>query len=101
MTLTHSDAAGHSAWLMSSLDTALASFLVQQLNLPEVATAGSAPGSESNVFGVNAALAMLGAIDPPDELEGALATQILGCHSLSMAMLCCAKSTTGTDQFQL
>jgi len=101
MTPTHSDSAGHSAWLMSSLGTASTSFLVQQLNSLEVATAGSAPGSEPNVFGVNAALAMLGAIDPQDELEGALATQMVGCHSLSMAMLCRAKSTTRTDQLQL
>jgi len=101
MTPTHSDSAGHSAWLMSSLGTSSTSFLVQQLNSLEVATAGSAPGSEANVFGVNAALAMLGAIAPQDELEGALATQMVGCHSLSMAMLCRAKSTTRTDQLQL
>jgi len=101
MAPTHSDAAGHSAWLMSSLGTASASFLIQQLNSLEVATAGTAAGSEPNVSGVNAALAMLGAIDPQDELEGALATQMVGCHSLSMAMLCRAKSTTRTDQLQL
>lgn len=101
MAASHSDAAGHSAWVMSSLGTASASFLIQQLNSLEVATAGAAAGSEPNVAGVNAALAMLGAIDPQDELEGALATQMVGCHSLSMAMLCRAKSTTRTDQLQL
>ncbi len=101
MAPTHSDVAGHSAWLMSSLGTASPSFLIQQLNSLEVATAGSATSGEPNVFGVNAALAMLGAIDPQDELEGALATQMVGCHSLSMAMLCRAKSTTRTDQLQL
>ncbi|MDQ0839408.1 hypothetical protein [Sphingomonas faeni] len=101
MAATHSDAAGHSAWLMSSLGTSSTSFLIQQLNSLEVATAGTAPGTDPNVFGINAALAMLGAIDPQDELEGALATQMVGCHSLSMAMLCRAKSTTRTDQLQL
>ncbi|MCD2324985.1 hypothetical protein LQ953_13255 [Sphingomonas sp. IC-56] len=98
---THSDQAGHSAWLHSSLGTTSTSFMLQQMHSLEVATAGAATGSEPNVFGLNAALAMLGAINPQDELEGALATQMVGCHSLSMAMLCRAKSTDRTDHLQL
>lgn len=97
----HSDAAGHSAWLCSTLGTASASFVTQQFNSLQVATAGAAAGDEPNVLGLNAALALLSAIDPKDELEGALATQMVGCHSLSMAMLCRAKSTTRVDQLQL
>lgn len=96
----HSDDAGHSAWLMSTLGTASPSFLTQQLNSLEVATAGTATSGQPNVAGMNAALALLGAIDAQDELEGALATQMVGCHALSMAMLCRAKSTSNVDQLQ-
>jgi hypothetical protein len=101
MVATHSDEVGHSEWLHASLGTTSASFLIQQMNSLEVATAGTDHGGEPNVFGLNAALALIGAIDPQDELEGALATQMVGCHSLSMAMLCRAKSTSRTDQLQL
>lgn len=101
MVSAHSDAAGHSAWLMSTMGTSSASFLLQQLNSLEVATAGSATSDQPNVLGLNASLALIGAIDPKDELEGALATQMVGCHSLAMAMLCRAKSTSRVDQLQV
>lgn len=101
MTAPHSDTVGHSAWLLSSLGTTSASFLTQQLNSIGVATAGTGVSGDTNVDGINAALALLGAIGPTDELEGALATQMVGCHALSMSMLCRAKSTTRADHLQL
>lgn len=101
MSPAHTDEEGHSAWLLSTLGTTSTSFLTQQLHSLEVATAGTAAGDQPNVPGLNAALALISAIDPQDELEGALATQMVGCHALSMAMLCRAKSTSRTDQLQL
>lgn len=101
MASAHSDEVGHAAWLMSTLGTSSPSFLTQQLNSLEVATAGTATGDQPNVFGLNASLALIGAIGPNDELEGALATQMVSCHSLAMAMLCRAKSTNRVDQLQI
>nr|WP_156347199.1 hypothetical protein [Sphingomonas sp. Leaf33] len=101
MAPTHSDDVGHSAWLHASLGTTSTSFLMQQLYSLQLATGGTATAGEPDVAGMNANLALLGAIDPKDELEGALATQMVGCHALSMAMLCRAKTTTRVDQLQL
>ncbi len=97
----HCDVEGHSAWLLSTFGTTSQSFLFQQLSALEVATAGAAHGDQPNVAGLNAALALVAGINPTDELEAALATQMAGCHALSMAMLCRAKTTSRADQLQM
>jgi hypothetical protein len=57
-----------------------------------VCGAGKAPIEDQ----INAALAMLGAIAPQNELEAALAEQIIGAHALSMDLLFQAKNSQNT-----
>lgn len=97
----HSDEAGHSAWAISSLGTRSPSFFMEQMKSIEVATKGRFAGSGPDALGFNAALALICGIDPQDEMEGALATQMVGCHALSMEMLCRAKTTENVDHLQL
>lgn len=97
----HSDEAGHSAWLKATLGTSSSSFFTDQINALEIATRSRSAGNAPNQQGVNAALALIGAISPEDELEGALATQMVGCHALTMEMLCRAKTTGDLDQLQI
>lgn len=98
----HSDRAGHSAWVMSLLGTTSPSFVQANLDSLNAATSGRGKAKPSDpALGVNAALAMLGAIDPQNELEGALAAQMVGCHNLSMEMLCRASTTDSVDHLKL
>lgn len=52
----------------------------------------TADGEEVSIQTINASLAIIGAIDPRDELEAALAMQIAATHDLSLSMLSRAKS---------
>lgn len=97
----HSDAAGHSLQLTNTFGTASATFMGQSLGELEWATRVRGQPRCGDPAAVNAALALIGAIGPQDELEGALAVQMAGCHSLTMEMLGRAKTTERIGDAQL
>ncbi len=49
---------------------------------------------------INAALAIMDAIAPRDELEAALATQMAGCHVLTLDMMCRARESRSFNAVQ-
>jgi len=51
-----------------------------------LANATTATGGDVSPQGLNAALALVGAIDPRDELEAALATQMVATHEMMLMM---------------
>jgi len=101
MASPHADAAGNGQQMLNAFGTASSNFMLRNLQSLEAAvrTRGQEHGSEA--FSVNAALALMEAIGPQDELEGSLAVQIASNHALTMEMLCRAKSTDSVDHLQL
>jgi hypothetical protein len=56
-------------------------------SLYQLQAAARLPGSGISEIAVNAALAMIGAAAPRDEIEGALAVQMASTHTAAMAVL--------------
>ncbi len=100
-TSPHADEHGHADQLRDVFGTASSAFMMRHLTSLEVATRGrgEARGDESD--SLNAALALIGAIGPRDELEGALAVQMASCHALTMEMLWKAKQASSPEYLQL
>ena len=97
----HSDAEGNGQQMKNAFGTASTAFMMRNFQSLEAAvrTRGEERGDEA--FSINAALALMEAIGPQDELEGALATQMAGNHALTMEMICRAKSTSDVQHLQL
>lgn len=80
----HTDEKGHSYELVGSFATTSESFTTAGLlGLAGLSVADGKVDTDS----VNAKLALLGAIDPQNELEAALALQMVATHDLSMDLL--------------
>lgn len=97
----HTDEKGHVLQLTSTFGTTSIDFMTRELGRLEGATRERFEERGESATGVNAALAMVGAINPQDELEGALAVQMAGCHALTMEMLSRAKTTERADHIEL
>lgn len=82
----HADASGHHTHLLDTFGTASSDFMNATLTqfLNAVADRGtSAPGEVA----INAALAVMGGVEPQNEVEALLASQMAATHSLAMSML--------------
>lgn len=80
----HSDQEGHNALVMETFGTTAAAFVdATVLQLATVTLRDKKPCLD----GLNASLALVGAIAPENELEAALAAQMAATHELSMEML--------------
>ena len=97
----HADHGGHALQLTNAFGTASAGFVNQSLGQLEWATRDRGGDRCGSATEVNAALAMLGAIGPQDELEAALGMQMAGCHALTMEMLGRAKVADRIDHIEL
>lgn len=90
----HTDAKGHSYQLCDALGTTSNDFTsAGLLALANLNIKDGAPSVEA----VNASLALVGAIAPQNELEAALALQMVATHDLSMDLLRRAKHSANRD----
>lgn len=97
----HSDAGGHMLALMDALGTKSREFVAANVGGLEAATRERGDERGDSSVSLNAALAIIQAVDPEDELEGALAVQMAGTHALALEMLGKAKLADRTDHLQL
>lgn len=96
------DAGGlHSAHMMNAMGTASPAFMIRNFQSLEAAVRARNEERGEEAYSVNAALALVEAIAPQDELEGSLAVQMASSHALTMEMLCRAKSTSDVEHLQL
>jgi hypothetical protein len=80
----HADLDGHNCLLTETFGTTAQDFVnANVLQLANVTMRNEKPSVE----GLNASLALIGAIAPENELEAALASQMAATHELSMEML--------------
>lgn len=80
----HTDEMGHSTLVTDTFATSSGDFVgAALLQLAQITTRGKKPSVE----GLNASLALIGAVKPQDEFEAALAVQMAATHELSMEML--------------
>lgn len=90
----HSDENGASYTLVDAFATTSEYYTSESLlQLAEMSIAGGAVSNDK----VNAKLALLGAIAPQNELEAALALQMIATHDLSMMMLARTKNAAHLD----
>lgn len=82
----HSDAVGHHMQLLDTFGTPSEAFLNATLSqlLNAINDRGKAAPSE---FEVNAALAIVGGLEPTNEVEALLASQMAATHGLAMVIL--------------
>lgn len=93
----HSDDAGNAALLYETFGSSSDSFVNASLgHLAQL----TSRGTEVSMSDLNAALAIVGAIGPQNELEAALAAQMAATHDLSMLMLRKAKGAGDLDQIK-
>lgn len=97
----HSDAPGNAEQMLNAFGTASSHFMMRNLQSLEAAVRSRGEQRGEEAYSINAALALMEAVGPQDELEGALAVQIAGNHALTMEMLCRAKSTSDTEHLAL
>lgn len=98
---THRETEAHQTRLENALGTTSPSFMATCLAQLDIIVRGHGeePGGNERAF--NAALAMIEAIGPQDELEAALAVQMVGCHVAALDMLGRATQTASTDRLAL
>jgi hypothetical protein len=87
------------AWwgrLKKALGTTSSSFV--EASLIQLQAAARLPCSGISEMAVNAALAMIEAVGPKDEIEGALAVQMACTHSAAMAVLARLGGGHGTER---
>ena len=94
---THADTEGFVAMLNEAFGTVSNSFTGTSMVALEWMTRQRGVGQANDTTSLNAGLAMMGAIDPQDELEAALAMQMVGCHSLGVEMLARARQESSVD----
>lgn len=97
----HCEAVAHQKRLENALGTTSKSFVAFNLGQIERAVRDPQAKEAQNETAFNAALAMIEAIKPQDELEGALAVQMVGCHAAAMDMLGRARHTASTEHLAL
>lgn len=97
----HSDDAGNGNQMLNAFGTASPAFMLRNFTSLETAVRGRADDRGAEAESINAALALMEAVAPQDELEGALAVQMASNHALTMEMLCRAKSTGDVDQLAM
>ncbi len=83
----HSDDEGHSVRLLNALGTRSHDALAVGLGVLEWSVRPGKTKRGESAAPLNAALAMIEAIAPENETEGALAMQMAACHALTMEML--------------
>ena len=83
----HSDDTGHLLRLMAVLGTRSVDGYLTTMSDLDYVSRGRGQKRGETTGRMNAALAMVEAIAPRDELEAALAVQMAGCHALTMEML--------------
>jgi hypothetical protein len=96
----HADPDGHVTMLQEAFGTVSNSYVGASMVSLEWMTRQRGTGKANDVTSLNAALALMGAIDPQDELEAALAMQMAGCHSLSVEMLGRARQASDIEHIQ-
>ena len=94
---THADTEGFALMLNEAFGTVSNSFTGTSMVALEWMTRQRGVGQANDTTSLNAGLAMMGAIDPQDELEAALAMQMVGCHSLGVEMLARARQERSVD----
>jgi hypothetical protein len=94
----HTDVEGWSLQLAAALGSASTPFATQQIAALEGAARGRGSKQGEDATPLNAALAIVQAIAPQNELETALAVQMAGCHALSCEMMTLTKSADNTDR---
>ena len=94
----HTDIEGWALHLAAALGSTSTSFATQQLTALEAATRRRGAKVSDETDPLNAALAIVQAIGPENELETALAVQMAGCHALSCEMMSLTKSADTTDR---
>lgn len=97
----HSDEVGHVLQLTAAFGSMSSANLSAQLGRLEWATRDRFEERGGSNTTLNAALAMVEAVAPTDELEASLAVQMAGCHALAMEMLGRAKTTERSDHIEL
>lgn len=90
----HNDEDGNAVFVTETLGTTSGDFVGSTLlQLANVTSRGKKPSLE----GLNASLALIGAVAPENELEAALASQMAATHELSMEMLRRARTADTRD----
>jgi hypothetical protein len=90
----HTDDDGHAVFMTETFGTTSGDFACSALlQLAGVTVRDKKPSTE----GLNASLAVVGAVAPENELEAALASQMAATHELSMEMLRRAKTADTRD----
>ena len=84
---THSDAVGAITHLLDALGTSSLDFASSAIGSLECMTRSRLPQTEKDSLPINAALALIDAIRPQNELEAALAMQMAGTHVLACELL--------------
>jgi len=97
----HTDDVGHTAQMVSAMGTASTAFMLRNFTSLEVAVRARDGNLGDEDVSVNAALALVAAVAPENEVEGALAIQIASNHALTMEMLCRPKTTSNVDHLAL
>ena len=98
----HSDHNGMVTHMLDTMGTGSLDFLSSSLGPIECMTRErNVPRCEGDELPINAGLALINAIRPENELEAALATQMVGTHALVCELLGRAKGTNRSDHIQL
>jgi hypothetical protein len=97
----HSDHAGWTNHLAITFGTTSDAFMSAAVGSLEWASRRRGRESLEDVASLNAALALVGAINPADELEAAIAVQMASTHSLATELLGRAKQSSGVETTQV
>ena len=97
----HSDYGGYLIRLFDTLGARSIDSLSVAVNQLDYMCKGRGGKANESTLSLNAALAMIDAIGPRDELEGAIALQMAGCHTLAMDLLGRACQADRVDYIQL
>lgn len=96
MEATHSDADGAAAMINDVFGTTSADFACRAL--AHIASTNNARQDGATTEATNSGLALMGAIAPRDELEAALAVQMVATHELAMLMLTRSRNAGYVEQ---
>lgn len=97
----HADNGGFIVRLTNSFGTGSTDFAISQLRSLRrlIRPRGTEPGND-DALSINAALAVIDAVKPANEIEAALATQMAGTHVLAEEMLERARQAETIDQLE-
>ena len=86
--------------LLDTFGTASGDFMAQHMGILRAMSLGRGADDDVNSVSLNSLIALVGAIGPEDELEGALAVQMASCHKLASECLSRASTTPSTEHMQ-